>query len=101
MRRPESREVALIERDADPLFFAPDHMTGHVKPVSREHQREVFGDANRAGDVQRRPGIRHIADHAIDGAAAELDGPGLQYAMTCDVPLLGHEARYRKLLRIR
>jgi hypothetical protein len=47
----------LVECHADPLFLAPDDMTGLVVPVCGEHQREMFGDANRAADVQRRPDI--------------------------------------------
>ena len=65
----------MIERDADPLFFAPDNMTGHAEPVRGEHQGEMFGDAN---------------------------GPltSLQYAMTCNVAFLDHEAKwYAKGLR--
>jgi hypothetical protein len=60
---------ALIERDADPLFFAPDNMTGHAEPVRGEHQGEMFGDAN--------------------GLLTSL-----QYAMTCNVAFLDHEAKW-------
>jgi len=47
--------ASLVECHADPLFLAPDDMTGLVVPVCGEHQREMFGDANRAANVQRRP----------------------------------------------
>jgi hypothetical protein len=45
----------LIERHADSIFFAPDHMTGPVDPVGRDRQREMFGDADGAADVQGGP----------------------------------------------
>jgi len=85
---------ALGECHADPLFCAPDDMTGLVDPVCDEHQREMCGDANRAADVQGRPDIRHIANHAVDSAAVELDRCGLQHAVPCGGPFLRHEAGY-------
>jgi hypothetical protein len=93
------RTGALVECHADPLFFAPDNVTGPVEPVCGEHQREMFGDANRAADVQGRPDIRYIASHTIDSAAAKLDRCGLQHAVPCGGPFLRHEAGYLKGLK--
>jgi hypothetical protein len=63
-------------------------MTGLVLLICGEHQREMFGDVNRAADIQRRPDTRPIASHVIDGAAAELDRCGLQHAAPCIGPFL-------------
>src|SRR5450631_2262063 len=90
-----SAEAASIEDHADPLFPAPDDVAGQVLPVGPEHQREFIGDAHRAGHLERRPDIRHVANHAIDPAAAELDRSGLQDAMTREDSLFIHEGKMR------
>ena len=45
--------VASIESDADPLFFPPDDVTWRMMSVSLQHQREMIGNAERRGHVQR------------------------------------------------
>ena len=62
----------LIERDADTLFLSPYNVARHVPPLGIKYQSEMFRDQVGAGDVKRRPGIRHVANHASDRAAAEL-----------------------------
>ena len=54
--------------------------------VRRQNQHEMIGDSDRAGHVQRRSGSRHIADGAIDSAAAELNRSSLQNTVPrCDL----------------
>jgi hypothetical protein len=92
--RPEAEIVGRgvsIEGYADPLFPAPDDVAGQVQPVGLEDQREIVGDAHGAGYVERRSDVRHVANHAIDRAAAELDGSGLQDTMSREGPLFAHE----------
>jgi hypothetical protein len=86
-----SAEAASIEGHADPLFPAPDDVAGQVQPVGLEDQREIVGDAHRAGYLERRSDVRHVANHAIDRAAAELDRSGLQDTMAWEGPLFAHE----------
>src|SRR5690242_11804134 len=73
---------ASDKRHADPLLLAPDHPTLFAQAVCRDHERAALGDANGAVDVERRSGIRQVADGAVDPPAAELDRSGLQYAVT-------------------
>jgi IS1 family transposase len=58
-----SAEAASIEDHADPLFPAPDDVAGQVQPVGPEYQRKFIGDAHGAGHLERRPDIRHVANH--------------------------------------
>ena len=41
--------------------------------------------------VERRADVRHVANHAIDRAAVELNRSGFQDAMPWKNPLLDHE----------
>lgn len=86
-------EAALIEGDADPLS---------LRQMTWQGWRELFamsvkcsGMPSGPGDIQRCPGIRQIADRAIDRAVVELDRSGLQDAMSWGSPLLVHEILIR------
>jgi hypothetical protein len=48
-------QAALIERDADPVFFAPHHMAGKTRTFSEEH--ETVRDADRARYLELRAGL--------------------------------------------
>jgi hypothetical protein len=73
--------VALREHDADPNLLPPHHTAGHVASVRRQDQGEVVGDSSRACYVEHCAGTRQIASHAIDGAVADQNCSGPQYAM--------------------
>jgi hypothetical protein len=85
-----SADATSIEGHADPLFLAPGDMTGQVQPGGLEHQREILGDAYGATYLERRSDIRHVANHAIDRAAVELDRSGPQDAVAWEGPLFVH-----------
>jgi hypothetical protein len=84
--------AASIEGHTDPRFPAPDDVARHLQPLGPEDQREIFGDADRAGYLERCSDGRQVANHAIDRATAELDRSGLQNATTWKGPLFVHEA---------
>ena len=52
-----SLAFALIESDADPVFFAPDDVTGLPDMVSLDYQNENVGNADRTRNAQRRTGL--------------------------------------------
>ena len=66
-----------VECDADPLVVAPHRMAAPRELVGGDHQREGSGQADRIDNLDARAGIRHVADHAIDGAAAVERQPAL------------------------
>jgi hypothetical protein len=66
-------------------------MAGHMQAIGGQNQRESVRDADGAGHVKRRSGVRQIANDAVDCAAAELDRSGLQYAMSRRGPGFAHD----------
>ena len=60
---------ALIERDADPLFAAPDRVPRTDELIGRYHQSEIMRDANGIGDFNARAIRRDISYRAVDAAA--------------------------------
>src|SRR5579863_10088228 len=79
----------LFESDPDPLFLAPDHPARQLLAIG--HQRELGGDSDRADDIERRAGLRNVADGAIDRPpAAEGDLAALQDPMSGCNPVLVH-----------
>jgi hypothetical protein len=55
-----------------------------------DHEIEAVRYPDRAGDVEGRAACGEVADGAIDAAAAELDGSGLEDAMTRRGTVLVH-----------
>jgi len=61
-------------------------------------EREIVGYADRTFDLQGRPGLRHVADDAIDRCGgAENDRPSFDGAKSRTAALLGHLAIYDRL----
>lgn len=85
---------SLVERHADPLLFPPDDLARQTFSLGRQHQREMLGDPDRAADIERRPCLRHVADHARNSAGPAFDRCGLQNATPGRSPMLVH---FRKL----
>jgi hypothetical protein len=85
-----NRVYGLVEGYAYSLLFAPDDAAEHVMSVRWQDQGEMIGDSDGGGDVQRRASIRKISDHAVDGAAAELNRSGLKNAVPSDSAMLVH-----------
>ena len=56
-----------------------------------QNQAEVLGDTSGGCYVEHSPRIRHIANHAGDRAAVELNRSGFQDAMPWKNSLLDHE----------
>ena len=73
-----STQAGLFKRDTDPFFFPPHNVAWRAVPVPLQNQGEVLRDISGGCDVEHRPGIRHIANHADNRAAVKLDGSGLQ-----------------------
>ena len=75
------RSNSTRERDAYTVLLAPPHLTLTGGAVARDQKIERLGDAQRAGDFERRTGIRQIPNHTINRAAVEFYGAGFQYAV--------------------
>jgi len=71
-----------IKRHAHPSFFAPDDVAGYPLPVGAKCQCEMVRYASGALHLERRTHDGHVADHAIDLVAVELDGSGSQHIET-------------------
>jgi len=84
------KEAALVERDADTFFFPPNDMAWPLDLTAWHKKCEVVGDEERRHNFQCCADLRHVANDAIDATAAELDRPGLKYAVTQDCPMFLH-----------
>jgi hypothetical protein len=78
----ESGVDLVVERNPDTLSVAPDDMASPRAAVCRHDQHKDVGKPQRAIDLEGGPGRRNIANETINLAAAELDGSGLQHALT-------------------
>jgi hypothetical protein len=104
---------ALVERDADAFFPAPDDVARPSQLLGWHRQGKAVGDEQWRHDFERRPGLGKIANGAVDRAAAELDRAGLQYAVSrCDtttvhrteIPLIAgqfHKNQYAAVLPVK
>src|SRR3979409_2771384 len=64
----------LVERDADPLFAAPDRVATAHELIGRDDQREGPRDAERIGKINACATGRDVSHGAVDAApAAERD----------------------------
>jgi hypothetical protein len=73
--------VALIERDADPLFLPPDDVAEPFELIAGDEKREAVGDEQRGDNFERRTCFGQITNGAINSAAAELNRSGFQHAV--------------------
>jgi hypothetical protein len=60
--------------------------------IGGHDKHKLLRDAQRGRYVERCPFFRYVANGAVDGAAAELNCSGLQYAMSSDGAVLVHSA---------
>ena len=61
-----------------------------MRSFGLDEQGEMFGDAERAGNVECCTGVGKIAHGAVDRAAAELNGSGFQHTVPGFVASLVH-----------
>jgi len=83
--------AASIERDADPSFPAPDDVTRPLQWMGWNDERKAVGDEKGGYDFERGAGLGDVANRAIDRAAAERDGSGLENAVTRSNSMLIHD----------
>jgi len=79
LAKSESTAGDLVELNAYTLFFAPYDMARHLDAIVSNDKGEARRDADGAGNIKCRSFDRHIADDAVDRAAAELDCSCLQH----------------------
>ena len=71
-----------IERDSDPLLFTPDDTTRPMNVFGQNDKVEPLRNADGTDNLEGSSARGKVANSAIDRTAAELDGSGLQHAMT-------------------
>jgi hypothetical protein len=74
----QARWLCLGECHADPRLPAPDNEAMLALLAGDNIQCDFVGYAYGARHVQRRSGLGHVADGAIDPAAVELNRSGLE-----------------------
>ncbi len=79
-----------VERHAHPFFLAPDDVTWPLQLLALNDRRETIRNEKRGYDFQRGPGLRKVANRAINRTAAERDGSGFQDAMARSSSMLIH-----------
>jgi hypothetical protein len=84
------KRSALIEVYAHPIFGTPDDGTRQIQVIAGYNEREFRGNTVPAGYFQQGAGGRQVANGAIDGHAAKLDGCGFQDAVTNCNPCFDH-----------
>jgi len=67
----------LLKSHTDPPLFAPDDMARRMMSVRNQDQCEVIRNPDGAAYIKRSSEMGHIADHAIDCAAVDLNRSGL------------------------
>jgi hypothetical protein len=90
----DTNRRVLTEPHTDPLFLAPDYGAGQMRSIGLNDEREAFGDADGARDIECGTGIGEVANRAVDRAAAELDRSGLEHTMPRSVPPFVHARIY-------
>jgi len=100
-RSPDLRLADPIKRHAHPFFFAPDNVAGYPLPVGVEGQCEMVRYASGARHLERRAHDGHVADHAIDSVAVELNCSGSQHIETGGTARLHMGMMCRAVLRPR
>jgi hypothetical protein len=93
--RPVCNRAPSVERHAHPFFLAPDDVTRPLQLLGLNDQRETIRNENRGYDFQRGPGLRKVANRAVNGTAAERDGSGFQDAMARSNSMFIHQGTKR------
>ena len=70
--------AASVERDADPLFPAPDDVTRPFQLLARDHQREAIRNKQRGHDVEGGSGLREVPDCAAISLPANVIAPAFR-----------------------
>src|SRR6266849_6056727 len=89
--------LARLERHADALVFDPDHPAWTFVDTAGDQEIEFGGNTHRARDLKRGAGVGNVADDAIDGAAAELDGAGFQCPLSWRCPVILQTSDFLRL----
>jgi hypothetical protein len=76
------------ERHANAFVFNPDHPARTFGDVAGDKEIEFGGNTHRTRDLKRGTRLRNVSDHAINCAAAELDGASLKYALSRRCPVI-------------
>jgi hypothetical protein len=88
-----------VEVHAHAILGTPSDGAGQMQAIAWDNQGEFRRDTDRAGYLQQGSGGRQVANSAIDGDAAKLDGCGFQDAVTnCD-PSFDHPVEIRQKLK--
>jgi hypothetical protein len=82
--------MALVERDADPIFFTPNDVAGPLDLVACYKKREAVRNEQRGDYFERCTGFRDVPNGAVNPAAAELNRSSLQHAATWRDPVFVH-----------
>src|SRR5262245_12982453 len=64
----------------DPRLLVPDDAARHMDVIRFDHQREMFGNADRGTHLEGGAGFGEIANGAVDSAAAKRNPARLQQA---------------------
>ena len=78
----EAETFLFIERNPDAFFVAPNDTAAPGAGIRCFHQHKDVRKPQRRVDFEGGSGRGDVANNAIDLAAAELDGSGLEYPMT-------------------
>ena len=81
---------ALVERDADPIFFAPNYVAGPLDLIACYKKREAVRNEQRGDYFERSTGFRDVPNDAVNPAAAELNRSSFQHAATWRDPVFVH-----------
>src|SRR5471030_2729082 len=86
--------LGWIERHANALVSDPDHPAWTFGDIAGDHEIEFGGNTHRTRDLERGTGLRNVPDHAINGAAAELDGASLQCTLSWCCPVIRQTSEF-------
>lgn len=82
---------ALVERDADPLFTAPDRAAMAHELIGLYDERESLGHADRVGDIYSRTIGGNVPHRAVQpAAAAESERAAFEHSVSGYCPFLDH-----------
>src|SRR5471030_1681820 len=87
----------LVERNPDAFFLSPNDMARPLQLPIFDEEGEPVRDEEWACDVERRSGLRKIANGAVHSAAAELNRPVLQDAVARSSRTFNHGIEIRRI----
>jgi hypothetical protein len=88
--------VRLLERNADPVFFAPYNPTIPDHLIGLDDQLEFVGNAERSWNVQGGAEVGHVSDSATEGTVVEFDRPALKHSTSNSFTIFIH-ARFSSM----